>query len=557
MEYPIVGGAYTGRSDRASVQDCINLMVEKGAEGEYLINTPGLVELADAPSIAYTNITNPAAGKGRVTTASNHQLTTGDYITVTGSTDTEYDATRRQIQAVTATTFDYNLDNSGYSSGGTETDSTIRHTSEVRGMQAIGESASVTDYAVYYVVGSRLYKIAPVTPSVTWQSGDGLNTASGIVSMTDNGGESAGGELVIADGADLWVYDFGATTWASPVTSNPTDPNTCTFVDGRIVVDDQGNPGRFYYSDLYDASTINAFAFATAEGSPDALLGVFADRRELFLLGARTVEVWYNAGSGNNPFQRFQGGFSHIGIQAVHSVARLDRSIVFLARSERGDAMVVRLGKGYQPEVISPPALNYTWSRLPVAKLEGATGYSYQLGGHEVYVLTIDTRTWCYDAVTKNWHQWSTGDGSVRHRGNCHAHAYGLNIIGDYENGKLYYLDEEVYQDNGTSVTRQRTSYHLFDEQNRVRVASFEADMETDVGNANDTSPEITLEWSKDGGSTFNGTAKEIDTTSSSGGNQRAIWYKVGVARDWVFRLKTTAPVKIRIRRAWLRLFGE
>ena len=81
------------------------------------------------------------------------------------------------------------------------------------------------------------------------------------------------------------------------------------------------------------------------------------------------------------------------------------------------------------------------------------------IDGNAFYVLTFPTanETWCYNAASKFWHKLkSYPDG--RWRGNCSEYFNGKNIVGDYQNGKLYEVDFDTYTDNSELIRRSGCS---------------------------------------------------------------------------------------------------
>ena len=79
-------------------------------------------------------------------------------------------------------------------------------------------------------------------------------------------------------------------------------------------------------------------------------------------------------------------------------------------------------------------------------------------------------------------------------------------------------------------------------------------DMETGVGLASGqgSDPQAMLTVSRDGGRTF---GNELWTTIGAVGayTARVVWRRLGLARDWVFRVRITDPVKRVITFAALR----
>ena len=60
------------------------------------------------------------------------------------------------------------------------------------------------------------------------------------------------------------------------------------------------------------------------------------------------------------------------------------------------------------------------------------------------------------------------------------------------------------------------------------------------------TEPELALEWSNDGGRTW--VAGPTRTLGAEGTRGRAVWHRLGAARDRVYRCRCSEPVRIYIQ---------
>ena len=332
----------------------------------------------------------------------------------------------------------------------------------------------------YCVQGDR-FAIYNLSTGIWTVNAFPLSTSSGPVSMEINDTDGVNGFVVFCDGVAAYSYNIASAAIVNLTSLYGFVSNTVCFLDGRFIVDDQVNPGRFYYSGIYDGLFTNQFNFATQEGSPDYLRAVLTDRRELWLFGDLTTEVWWSTSDANLPFQRSQGGFIHMGIAAPYTAKRFDNSVIWLGRNERGELQVVRAGDGMAAEVVSPPELNFSMAGLVPCD---AYAMVYQLGGHEFYVLTFPTsnRTYVLDSLTKEWHVWRSG-ATAKHLAQCIASARisGANTIlmGLIASDRsIYRLSDTAYTDNGTAIQRQRTSSHGHDERERIRLANFQLDVE-------------------------------------------------------------------------------
>src|SRR5205823_3197922 len=83
------------------------------------------------------------------------------------------------------------------------------------------------------------------------------------------------------------------------------------YIDGYFVFNQPGT-GRFQITGLF-ATTVDPLDFATAEGSPDLLISLIVNQREIWLFGENSTEVFFDSGNALFPFQRIQGAFIELG----------------------------------------------------------------------------------------------------------------------------------------------------------------------------------------------------------------------------------------------------
>jgi len=298
-----------------------------------------------------------------------------------------------------------------------------------------------------------------------------------------------------------------------------------------------------------------ALSFASKDGSPDDLVTLIVDHREIYLLGEVSSEVWVDAGTSPFPFQRIPGTSTQHGIAAEFSVARLGNSFAYLSRNIRGQAQIVQMN-GYVPTRISTHAVENSLTNQVVSN---AVAWTYQLEGHEVYVISFPSinLTWAYDVASGMWHKWlyTNNLGQYeRARGNCCAQFQGLVMVGDYANGKIYKLDPQNYTDDGQHVRRLRRAPHLVADFQREYFDELQIQFQPGVGlsTGQGQNPQAMLRWSDNGGSTW---SNEHWTTIGLIGKyaNRAIWRRLGTARDRVFEVSISDPVKAVIISANLK----
>ena len=454
-----------------------------------------------------------------------------------------------------------------------------RFTATVAGtLMTVSAVASGTIYLGQTIQGAGVTAGTIVTAFGTGSGGTGTYTISN--------------SLTIAVGQTMYALNFSILPSTDGAFSGA---NSVDIVDNYFVYNDPGTQ-LWGASNLLSPISTNT-SYSLKDGSPDKLVALIVDHREVYLMGEASSEVWTDVGAVQFPFQRIPGTSTQQGIAAQFSVARLGPSFAYVSRNNRGQAQVMQMN-GYIPQRISTHAVE---NSLTNQYIDDAIAWTYQLEGHEVYVCTFPTigLTWAYDFTTQMWHKWLYTDdhGSyTRHRGNCCAVFQGMVLVGDYANGCIYELDKKNYTDNGQNVRRLRRAPHLTTDLQRqyfeelqiqfqpgvgttglstptgaiyvnspyyiypdatFTIGAFETyiiGLQATVNNTTTTTyPQAMLRWSNDGGSTW---SKEYWVTIGQLGKyrNRAIWRRLGQARDRVFEVSITDPVNAVIISANLKM---
>lgn len=423
-------------------------------------------------------------------------------------------------------------------------------TSYVRGLFATstGWLVAVVGNQVWYVNGSGFTTIVssyapPLTSAL-------LQTTTGPVSIDENGSS-----LVIVDGVAR--YALNLNTWElSQVAGGAA--SSVAFIDGYFVLNRPGSQ-QFEVSEPY-STTVDPTSFAAAEGSPDNLVALVADHRELWLFGATSTEVWANTGNLDFPFERIPSAFMQVGCAAPYSVARMDNSLFWLGADRNGTGMVWR-ADGYRPARISTAAIEREIQSYTL--VSDAQAFAYQQDGHTFYVLTFPTadRTWVFDAATGEWHERGYFDSlnvQRRHRATCAVTYNGRLIVGDSLTPTLCYYELDHPYEVDLPMRRIRTAQPIAGPDYQTQTFRvLQVDFETGVGlqSGQGSVPEAMLRWSDDGGRTW---SNEMRAPLGPVGQYvtRARWRRLGRARDRVFEVSVSDPVKVVILGAALTLEG-
>jgi len=386
-----------------------------------------------------------------------------------------------------------------------------------------------------------------------------------------------GTDIMLVDGSTTG-YKINLATHAFAPIVDPTGlfqgGNSVATLDTYVLWNMPGT--TMFGSTLSGSITFDALYFAGKVGYPDPIVGIAVNRHELILLGALKSEIWYDAGNPLFPFAILPGAYIEHGCAAKYSIASADIEVFWLGKDLQGHGVVFAL-RSYDTRRISNYALEYAIQQM--GDISDAIGYTYQQGGHYFYVLTFPSanQTWVYDAALGKepdlaWHQraWTDGDGNLnRDRGMSCASIYGLNVVGDWENGKIYALDPTLYLDEVGTVPSPLTCVkgfpHLFEmrgsggpfmlptDNKRIQFHRFIADIECGQGlvAVDGTAAKIGLRTSRDRGYSFSETV--LQSTGELGAYGTApTWQPMGVARDMVFEIEHAIAGPAALNGCWV-----
>lgn len=402
-------------------------------------------------------------------------------------------------------------------------------TGPVRGAHKMGGVA-------YFVSGTRLYSVSAT--GVATDLG-GAISGTGPVSMDDNGTQ-----LVITNGA--FGYLYSATLGFTLITDADFNAaETVQFFDGRFYFDWKGT-NKFFGSDLLDGTSYNALVFASAEARPDNVKAILLNKQTLMVFGDTTIEPWQDIGAPNMPLERVPGVVVERGLAAPLATAKEDNTVFWLGEDRR----FYRLD-GLTPMGISTPAIDAEWQNY--STVSDAYCFSYPWAGHKFVVVHFVTanKTWVFDISTGMPHERESWDMNGRFLGrwcgNCHLTCYDKELIGDAYSGKIGYLSASTYTEFGNTTQALCTSPPIHDQdQKRLFISRLQLDIEAGVGitTGQGSDPQWMLRSSKDGGRTYSNLQKWKSAGAIGNYRTRLRWLRMGQARERVFELTTTDPVK-------------
>lgn len=391
----------------------------------------------------------------------------------------------------------------------------------VAGLETPDSAYFCTRKAIYQVVGTRYIKRANIN-------------LAGKASMAHNGQS-----MVIVDGYKSYSFSF----FDNRVTELdiPRSHNV-VFSDGYFIINYINN-NQFAVSDLY-STTFNPLNFASAEGSPDDIQGLAVYKRQIYIPGQKSTEIWYNSGE-DFPFSPNLSAYMDIGCLTPWSFASNVDGVFWL-----GDDKIVYMAPGYTPQRISTSAIEYHLSQIDCSD---AQMLSYSSEGHDFIVLCLKkaNRMFCYDITYDSWHERESPLGVYE----C-MFSVGSDTFVGMGDGNLYKFDKNLGTDDGQIVQRECITPTIDGEGNRFRISSVELsvqyfyqgspdklliDMTDEERLINVDKGFVAMSYTDDDGATWSDEA--LAFPSGPGGKFR--WHKCGMSyrRAFKFRYAGVKPM--------------
>lgn len=409
--------------------------------------------------------------------------------------------------------------------------------SSVVTLNGSGQGMLVHKNELYAINGQALVKInSDYTTTIL-----GNITSTGICEFA-----SIGDNIVVATASgNVWVYN-GSTF--SRVTD--TDLLTCdsiAYLKNKIIFK-QPN-GQFSISDVGDPTSIDALNFATAEAYADNIVKVYTWNDRLIIFGDGSIEVWWNSGVGNPPFDLLEGSVLKKGLYAKNSVASTDNLIYFL-----GSDNIVYAYNGSAIQAISNAPMTREIEEFNIKS--DAIAWVMNINDRNFYVLTFPSanKTYVY-CEGFEWFNWESGLNGDRCRGISHVYVYDKHFIQDHTTGDIYHASFDYLTDNGDLILKSRTTGTLsalnvgvggkFATLNR-----FQLDCQMGVGGISGDNPQIMLQFTDNGGDSWS--TERRGFMGELNNNQNFIaWNNLGRFYRRSFKISITDSVQVVLHRCY------
>ena len=396
---------------------------------------------------------------------------------------------------------------------------------------------------IHAISGNQIYRVKWSDGTSPTSIGSALSAAGGAPGPYLANG-FFGLSLIVAGGV-AYSLNKPTDTLAAVAGLSGTYCYGAAWVDGYFFTSD-GN--KVFYSVPGDPTTFNALDFFTPAIDTDSVANLGAKHGILWIFKDRSIEPYYNSGDSLDPWQRIDGASISFGAGGADlSIAKLDQSWIFMGMDLNGAGVIYQV-TNFAPVRISDYSIENAIRNMSNAG--GAIAWSFLLKGHYIYVISFPNasvpQTWAYDTYTKHWFEWEYWNGATFacHLGRCCTVGSDW-LTGSRIDGKIYKIRSDAYLDDTAVVRRLRRAPHVNSEGKVITYTKFQLDMEPGLV-APAADDQVYMRYSNDGGKTFT-TAEGTSLGFTSGGTTtktRAIWRRLGAARDRVFEVYSDAAIK-------------
>lgn len=369
---------------------------------------------------------------------------------------------------------------------------------------------------LYQVKGTSLYEIDKL----------GNHTLRGTIPGTNRC-------IMADDGINMFIVVPNEKVWQYTTDTNAVSEVTNVNITGALSVDFFNNQFIYTFADFSTVSDVGNGAEATGlnrigeETLPDAMVRDFVFDEVIYRCGVRSIVGWYNSGVGSPPIDKLQGRIFNVGLAAPYSIAKTDEAFYWL-----GDDNAIYRAQAGTKERISSDAISNAISKFN--SIDDAIGFTYTFEGQNFYTITFPSANQTFtvsESLGENgWFELSSGIQDGKWQGSSVINAYSKNYVADADNGNVYLLDLDTYENNGESIKRTRVTSNIDARLvggalgDAVTMSSVIISMETGVGLivGQGDNPRIIVEASYDGGRTWAAGA----------------WPKVGRLGEFVLKVK-------------------
>lgn len=379
---------------------------------------------------------------------------------------------------------------------------------------------------MYVVSGLSLYSI---DSAGTASSILGTVAGTGIVSMANDGDI-----IVIVTGAAGYTYTVSTLAFAAIVdAAYDVTAHSVVWMSQRFIF---ATPLLHFIGAAGGLLPFNALMAASAEYSPDDIVGLAVDHNEVLIFGSATLESWVSVqvtDATAYPYDLIAGAVGQRGLCSRNAIAQSDNSTFWV-----DDQLIARrLSAGYAPSRISTEAVEH---QLTLATRSTIEAFVYFVEGHEFLVLNTDVGTHVYDSSTLLWHERRSYD-IARWKAQRSVYCYNAWYVGHYNTGVISKISTSVNVENSTTMVASMIFPPVVFGRDRFTTNELELGCDGGVGTLTEN-PIVTMFVSDDSETWSNGFTSRLGLQGSR--RNRVIWRRLGQRDKAIFRFDISDAYK-------------
>jgi hypothetical protein len=375
--------------------------------------------------------------------------------------------------------------------------------------------------------------------------------------------ESNNADLIYVSQPNAWYIDVSSgllqMTAINDANFTARGAGDVEFLDNFFLFREPGT-GRFFCADVGSSSAFTSTNFATAEESPDNLVGMKSDRGQILLFGEDSAEIWDAKGGTGFPFRNMLNGVINKGCINGRTCERVDNKIFWLAEDR-----TVRTLNGMEAVKVSNDALDKilqadTSVRSPLTK-----AFTYSFDGKSYYVLRTLNNCFALDVDSGLWHRRrSLGYDTWRiaSAASFHEELFVGDVLGppSFEANPWYVgkMDLDTHDEMGYIPVMQWTYQPVWNQGQRVFHDRLEIFLETGVGGEGSADPEepvLSLEYSDDNGDSWKiQPSREIGAYGERW--RRCVWHNLGSSYNRIYRASVSDNIPVSVHDTQLTARG-
>ena len=274
--------------------------------------------------------------------------------------------------------------------------------------------------------------------------------------------------LFMANGGKIFYTD-GTIFSEMQSPDAPQYVTDLSVIDTILIANDFVNH-TMRYSDPLDPFTWPQLNAIQPDTLGDTMQTLKIGNRYIYLFGRHTTDIFYSTGDQILPFSRVEGMSSDFGIQAIHSLAKIEAPTYI---GYPTSAMIFIDQRRY---VVSLTTNVTHWISKGIdsiiqsfGRVDDAIGNAIKINAKLFYILTFpsENRTFVYDFELQCWYEWAVWDdklavfNSMPIKSITYAKDWGIYVFGSSNNSKLYYFDKKYFDDDGNPIRIVKITGHV------------------------------------------------------------------------------------------------